>query len=613
MKFLKNVLIRYVVLGTIIFGAGGLFFWPQIQANIFKKVKNKVDKATDKVKKSSKKGIKDVSKTAKKGIKEVEKVGKDALKELTKLGLPTDPKKLVLLALSKMPAKEVTKLANQILDIFAGELSDIKRLTAVVFEPLDELYRPIPPLPSGLPIPIPIVGSVMNVLLGLTQSTEIHRSNRETFACLKAFHKLTNNKYINEEEKKLIKSFEKAEKTKGIIGKKVDLKGIANTVTSKVKEIEKPIMQLSEFIQKELNVFMGPLEQIANVFRPITLAAFIPLGPIYNSVLFCFKLKENHELFVSAQETLGNSLNPVAKSKNKIATLLDLKKNPVTGSVMKLLDTMKAPADQTLEKIDEMFVDPLTKIPWGTHSLVILLLKVMNLAGGVVDAVMGTIIEALVTTLTGGAGATVSGPVSSVIKGVINVDAICDFLSQTFTWSYIRYLKNRIDRLNKLTAQARADGVIFDSQAFKAEVNKILGVIAEQEKKDSKNKKSSKDKKDSKAKKDKKDKKSSQDKSEKKSSKDKKKTKEKKDKQKDSLAVTGAVSNLAISPVSSASQRESVQAEPAYIQQAVAPVAPAVQEDQSVEVANEEESDEPDFEVDIDQESDDNFELDFEI
>jgi hypothetical protein len=67
----------------------------------------------------------------------------------------------------------------------------------------------------------------------------------------------------------------------------------------------------------------------------------------------------------------------------------------------------------------------------------------MNLAGGVVDAVMGTIIEALVTAATGGAGAAVSGPVSSLIKGVINVDAICEFVSQTFTWSYIRYLKNQ--------------------------------------------------------------------------------------------------------------------------------------------------------------------------
>jgi hypothetical protein len=368
MKISKQFMVRVIfVVAVLSLGASGVYLF----GGLFDSVK----KVTDKVKKTADKGTKKIKKTAEKGIKEVEKVGKNALKEISKLGLPTDPKKLIMLALSKMPVKEVTKLANKILDIFAGELSDIKELTAIVFKPLDELYRPIPPLPSGLPIPIPLVGSVMNVLLGLLNLQKSIDLTGSHLLALKAFHTLTNNKYINEEEKKLIKSFEKAEKTKGIIGKKVDLKSIANLVTSKVKEIEKPITQLSAFIQKELSIFTGPLEQIANQFRPITLAAFVPLGPVYNSVIFAFKLKENQGLFASVQDTFGNSLNPVATNKGKLASLLDLKKNPITGSVMKLLETMKAPADQTLEKIDEMFVDPLSKIPWGTHNLVILYLR----------------------------------------------------------------------------------------------------------------------------------------------------------------------------------------------------------------------------------------------
>lgn len=523
MKISKHLMMR-LLLSVVIFSVG--LGEAPLRGSIFDKVKKTAKKATKDVKKGAKKAKKGVEKSAKKakkgvekGIKEVEKISKDALKQITNLGIPTDPQKLLEFAFTKMPTKDLEKLAEKIIKIISDQFSDVSKLLGPVLTPIDEIFRPIPPLPKGLPIPIPIVGSLIDIVLGLTQSTEISRSRKEMFANLKAFHVVTNNKYITKEEADLIKAREEFEAGKGVIGQIVDLKKareLETVIKNEMQKLAKPIQQVSDFLLKSAAPLLQPFEQIASNFRPNPLACIIPLGPIYNTLIFSFRLRENSDLLASARFAFENNLNPRVKEKSALTSILDLKKNPITANAMKLLETMANPVNKELERIDEMFVDPLAKLPWGAHTAILMLLKVGNLAGGVIDTIMGVVIEAVVTAVTGGAGAAVSGPVSTLIKSVINVDVICELVSETFTWSYIRYLKKMADRLNDLVAKARADGVAFDSSAFKKERQKILDFKEDYQVKDKgsqgkskkeKNKKGKKDKKDKKGKKDKKDKK----------------------------------------------------------------------------------------------------------
>lgn len=475
MKFFNFMKHRFLLLGVIIIGSGGLFLSQHIQANIFgdiagafggKDAKKKVDKATNKAKKDVEKGVE-------KGIKDVGKVTDKALKELSKLGLPTDPQKLISFALSKLPQKELEKLASKILNIVLAQCSDLSKIAQTIMQPIDAIMTPIPPIPLfGIPIPgLPAaVSSIVDILCDFTLANCIFRTQHETFAYLKAFHSLTNNKYINADEKKLIKSKEDFDKSKGAIGKTVDLnklRGVSGLVANHIRKIAGPLTQLVEFLEVQAAPLTKPFEQMAQELRPIPLALFIPVaGPIYNRVVFVFNLKDITSKFDDGKATMLNGLRPVVKQKpllGALTSVTDLEKNPITKNCMKILRTLKAPADKSLEKIDEMFVDPLSKLPWGSQAILSLTLTVLNLMGGGVDGIIKEVIEVIAGVISGGAALTVTG----ILTKFINVKMINEFISETFYWSYIRYLKNRIARIDEVIKKAQADGVIIDGNALK--------------------------------------------------------------------------------------------------------------------------------------------------
>ncbi|MBS1987813.1 hypothetical protein JST56_02360 [Candidatus Dependentiae bacterium] len=479
MKLFKFFSMRYLILVAVLLGAGLLFFGPQIQANIFGDIVGKI--AGKDAQKTVNKATYDVEKGIQKGVKEVEKVGKDAFKELSKLGLPTDPQKLLTLAFSKMPTKQLEKLATKILNILLDQFSDIAKIADIVMRPVNEIMRPIPPIPLfGIPLPPPVpvaVSSIVDILCDFTLSCCIDRTQYDTFAYLKAFHIVTNNKYINTEDKKIIKSREDFDKHKGLIGKTVDLnklRGISGTVAKEIKKIVGPLVQFLDYIQLQATPLTKPFEQLSKEFRPIPLASFIPIaGPIYNRVIFVFNLKDMKSKFDDLRAVMENGLEPVEKKKlllGELTSITDLEKNPLTSNCMKVLRTLKAPSNNLCEKIDEMFVDPIARLPWASKTLLTLSLMGINLVGSGIDGVIKEIVEGVAVALTGGTAVTVTG----VLTKIINTKMINEFITETFYWSWIRYLQRRITRIDTLIKQAQADGVTVDGDALKKEAQKIL-------------------------------------------------------------------------------------------------------------------------------------------
>ena len=380
-------------------------------------------------------------------------------------------------------------------------MSDLSKVADIVMRPINEIARPIPPIPLfGIPIPgLPsAVLSIIDILCDFTLATCIWRTQYDSFAYLKAFHTLTQNKYINSDEKRLIKSREDFDKRKGVVGKNIDLnelRGISGKVAQEIKKIAGPLEELIKFVELQAAPLTKPFEQLAKEFRPIPLASFIPIaGPIYNRVIFVFNLKDMTGRFEDAQAIMENGLKPVAKSKplqGAITSIIDLEKNPITSNCMKILRTLKAPGDKTLEKIDEMFVDPLARLPWGSQAILTLTLTLLNFMGGGIDGIIKEIVEVIAGAVTGGAAVAVTG----IITKVINVKMINEFITETFYWSYIRYLQKRITRMDELIKKAQADGVTFDGNALKQEVQKILEFQENHQKNDfSKKSKETKDK-----------------------------------------------------------------------------------------------------------------------
>lgn len=422
---------------------------------------------------------KKVKKEIKKSVKHVQAVGEDALKELSDLNIPTSPSKLIAFALDKMPQKKLEQLSKKIVDLVFSQMSDVAKISETVMRPIFEIARPIPPIPLfGIPIPgVPaMASSIVDFLCDFTLGACIYTQQYDSFAYLKAFHALTNNKYINQDDLRLFKSKEDFDKAKGFIGKNTNLlslRGASALFAQEIKKTAKPLDEFLKFIDLQVSPLTRPFEQLAKEYRPMPLSLLMPIvGPIYNRVVFVLNLKDMQRRLEAVEACMKNGLKPVKKEifLEKLTSLTDLEKNPVTRYSMKVLRTLKYPAVTSLEKIDEMFIDPLSKLPWGVQSIATMSLTVVNCIGDGIDGIIREVIETIAGVFTGGIALTVT----NILTKFITVKIFNEFITETFYWSYIRYLEKRITRMEGLIKQAQADGIMISENLLEQEVQKIL-------------------------------------------------------------------------------------------------------------------------------------------
>lgn len=436
---------------------------------VVKKVTGDVKKAAKNVEKETKKAGKKAAKAAKKGVKEVEDLGKDALKTLKNLGLPTDPKELVELIFSKMPEKQLKAFASKIMDIFLDQFSDLAKVIDTIMLPLRTIVAPIPLLPS--------TDAISNFVMDVA----IHKYQLHSFAFLRAFHLVTNNRYLDEKDKKLIQSREDFEKRKGVLGKEVDLKkyrSISSAISTNMKKYIDPLEKLVKQLEDAASPLLKPLESLGREFRPVPFGPFITNGPIYNRAIFICNIKQVEGVFDEAKLILENGLQNMQKDKSRYTSLVDWEKDPMAKDFMKILRKTLAPANKALERLDEIFIDPISEIPWAMKTVLSIIVLVLStsskIMGTIVKEVFAETINGIGTAISSGAAGPAVGVVTTILKSVINEDFVMEFITETFYWSWIRYLQRRMAHISDLIKRAQADGVQFDSNRFKLEVKNVV-------------------------------------------------------------------------------------------------------------------------------------------
>lgn len=435
-------------------------------------------KATDTVKK----GAKDVEKEAKKakdsvekGAKEVGKLGKDALKTLSNLGFPTDPTKLLELAFSKMPDKQLKGFASKIMNCMLNQFSDLAKVAQTIMAPINALVSPIPLIPS--------TDAVSNFVMAVS----LTKYHLHIFAFMRAFHTVTNNRYLDAYDKNKIASYEDFEKRKGVIGQNVDLnkfRDISQAITQGMKQFIDPIQKLVKQLEDAASPLLKPLEALGREFKPIPIAPLITGGALYNRAVFICNIKQIEGLFNDAKLTLENGLKPTQIDKSRYTSLIDWQKDPMAKGFMTILNKTLAPYNRTLERLDEMFIDPIGELPWVTLSVLSLVILVVStsakVAGFIIKEVTGETVTVAGTAVTGGSGGPALEVVTQALTSLINEDFITEFITETFYWSWIRLLQRQINHVNDLIHRAQTDGVSFDSDRFKTEFNKIIQYKSDQ-------------------------------------------------------------------------------------------------------------------------------------
>jgi hypothetical protein len=438
--------------------------------------------------KSAENEVKIVENDLKKEIKKFKKLPAKTIKELTKLGFPTDPHKLIEALARKLPEKAFEELGIKILKILEPQFADLSKILPTILLPLEAIVSPIPPLPplGFLIANIPEIGEFgalfVDQLCDFTIDATLGLERRKWFGYLKTFHALTNNRYINKEEENLIKSYEAYQKEKGLVGKVVNLNKLGGISLALSEAIEKAVGPLSKIIQtveKKASCLLKPFEQLGSNFAPFPFAAFVPSAPlggvdapiaeIYNRMVFICNIKQIQEKLEEVHYKLTHNFNAAPKSNRIVATVEELEQS-VIGKYVKLLKTMTAPVDKALNKIDEIFVDPFAKMPWGMFSVITITLAAINFCGSSIDKVIKAIIEAVIDVLTGGAGTVVS----AALVNIINIDSISGFISDIVFWSYIRFLQKRIARMDELIEFARADGITLDAEKMEEGAEEII-------------------------------------------------------------------------------------------------------------------------------------------
>lgn len=416
----------------------------------------------------------------------------EALGVLSKLGLPTDPRKLLEFAVSKMSEEQLKDFANKIMKIITAQLSDLSKIQSVAFQPINAIAELLPLIPS--------TDMISDFVLNFT----ISKYQLHTFAQLKAFHEATGYKYVTQKEQDLIKSREEFESAKGLIGQNVDLnqaREISRQLSDMIKKFIDPLQQLIKTLEALGSPLLKPLEALGREFRPTPLACLINLGFVYNLTIFICHIKQIEGLFQDSQLILESNLADVHLDKSRYTLLVDWEKDPLASTFMKVLQTTLSPANTPLERLDEMFVDPISDLPWGLKSLCTMTVTLIKLSSKLATAIAKEIVSQLSSAAAGGVVGVAGGTGGSVVPGagtavvggsgggssyadvkaltmvlseIINANFVVDMISQTFYWSWIRYIEKRFDRMKQLITQARADGVVFDSNRYKQEFSKII-------------------------------------------------------------------------------------------------------------------------------------------
>ncbi len=390
----------------------------------------------------------------------------EELESIKKLKPSVDPRELLTFILSKMPKKELSLFAEKIINILTAQLSDLSKISNAVMKPVQSLVKPIPLIPS--------TDFLSNFVIGFA----IDRYQRESFAYLKAFHLMTKNYYITKDEIKMIKSREDFEKAKGLIGQNFDLykfQDIGLTLAKHIDFFLRPLEKMVKKLENTVSPLLKPIEAIGRELRPFPLAPLIPGGAIYNRAIFICNIKQIEGHLDNIKLTLENSLRPISRNQNYYATFAELDNDPMSKKFMQILRKTVFPTTTLLDHLDEIFIDPIAKLPWGMKTLTCYLVSILSASSNILSLITKEFILTLAgVTIDSMGGLGVATAISKILSRVINEDFVIEFISETFYWSWIRYLNKRMDRMISLITQARADGVNLDGNVLKQEAAKIF-------------------------------------------------------------------------------------------------------------------------------------------
>lgn len=419
-------------------------------------------------------------------------ISDEAMGELAKLGLPTNPRKLIEFLFSQMSDLQIKELANNIMKIVIAQMSDFSKMQSIILQPVHAVTELIPLIPS--------TDMISDFVLDFT----ISKYQLQTFAQIKAFHETTDYRYVSQKEQELIKSREEFESAKGLVGQNLDLnqaREISRQISDLIKKFISPLQQLLRKLEDLGSPVLKPLEALIREFRPTPLACLVNGGFLYNRTIFICHIKKIEGLFQDNQFIFNRNLADVHLDKSHYALLVDWEKEPIASTFMKILRTTLSPANALLERLDEMFVDPIADLPWGLKSICTMTVTLAKLGTKIAGFVIKEIISQMSSAGTGGSAGTAGGTAGSaapaagtasgagssggssyataqvitkVLSQIINESFVVDMIAETFYWSWIRYIEKRFDRMKELITQARTDGVTFDSKRYKEEFKKII-------------------------------------------------------------------------------------------------------------------------------------------
>lgn len=431
------------------------------------KVQDKVENVGDKIQDKAKSVAVTVS-------NKVEDIGHDIEKNLKKLGI-SNPKEFVNFAFKKMPTKLIKKLAKELFNFAMDIGADAEKTAAPALKALEDLYEPIPPLPTDIPLPLPStppgLPTFVNTAIKMSQSIAIGRLQKESLAYLIAFHSVTNYKYFSEQDRKFFLAEPKKKTGKSYLTKVISDEQIDLKLQSAVKTARKPIEILRKILEKLEPKLFRESEPISNSIDPVPLMAILPLGNSFNGGLFCFRIKNHRAHFKNIKWSLENDLKPLTSS--DYVTLAELRKNPMMSVVLKIVEKNPIKNIKPIQEMNELFVDKLYDLPWGMHSKIIIFLQLLNFVSSILDTTTSLVVKGVVDAASFGAAAGVSEAIGTVASRVINANFAFEFINTMFKWAYIRYIDMRLNYLDRLIDKARADNNSFSSELFIKELNKI--------------------------------------------------------------------------------------------------------------------------------------------
>lgn len=391
---------------------------------------------------------------------------RESLEIIQQSSLPTEPEKFIEFVFSKIPTKQIKQLGSKIMSILTAQLSDLSKVSDAIMMPINLIFRPIPLIPS--------TDLVSNFVL----SAAIDRHQRESFAYLKAFHLLTNNRYIDKADKILIQSRDDFDNAKGLMGQNMNLqrfKDISLGLMHGIEYLLKPFIQIIQEAENKAAPLLKPIEALGREFRPIPLAPLIPGGGVYNRAVFICNLKQIEGLIGDIKLILDNGLRYVKRDESRFATFEDLASYDIGKKFIKTLHKALFVPNKLLEHLDEIFIDPIAELPWSMKSIMCFLITILSTTQKLLSLITKeTVFTVLATTIDAFATLGAANVAAKIITSLINEDFLLEFVSETFYWAWIRYLNRRSKHMLDLIRQARADGITFDKESFRQEVQKIL-------------------------------------------------------------------------------------------------------------------------------------------